>query len=135
MVARSRRGTAPTEQCSPGGNAASTPQSGDDVEVRYSTDQFWNQYSRIGTIKPFATIHGMEAYLVTDPGESRIGDKPGSAPPPSAVRLEGDGVEITIGSLDAHPSTEKLRRIAEAMQLTHTPTDPATWFDAATSIP
>jgi hypothetical protein len=110
------------------------PDRGDDLQLRYSTDKFWNQLSRDPEHnQPIATIHGMKAYFVAGQLLNMAGAaKPGT---PSTLRLEGNGVGVEIVDLDANPSKERLLRIVESLQLTKTPNQPSTWFDAATAVP
>ncbi|HWD83196.1 MAG TPA: hypothetical protein VG497_30055 [Kribbella sp.] len=54
--------------------------------------------------------------------------------PLNTLRLEKDGVAVVITSYGTHPSFEDLRRIADNLQLTNRPKDPANWFDAATAL-
>ncbi|MER7249917.1 hypothetical protein [Kribbella sp. NPDC000426] len=126
-----RPGTAP-KACTLPGNGAFVRQLGDDLEISYSTGKFWNQYSRF--MKPVAIIHGMKAYYVYGNGIAAANDK-NQIPPRDAVRLEGNGVAVTIQSLSPNPSMAELRTIAEKLQLTTSPNTPTNWFDAATSIP
>ena len=118
--------------CTLPGNDAFVPQRGDDLKITYSTGKFWNQYSRF--MKPDAIIHGMKAYYVYGNGVAAAKDK-NKIPSRDAVQLEGNGVAVTIQSLSPNPSISELRKIAEKLQLTASPNDPASWFDAATSIP
>jgi hypothetical protein len=110
------------------------PDRGDDLQLRYSTDKFWNQLSRDPEHnQPIATIHGMKAYFFA----GQLANMAGAAKPgtPSTLRLEGNGVGVEIVDLDAKPSKERLLRIVESLQLTKTPNQPSSWFDAATAIP
>ncbi|HEY3559184.1 MAG TPA: hypothetical protein VGL05_17055 [Kribbella sp.] len=120
-----------------GGNPAYDLQTGDDLSIRYSTDKFWNSYTRMGT-KPVATIHGMKAYFVLDQSlgvntSSPAKDKDHLAER-NVLRLEGDGVSVEIRSLGNQLTHDQLIRIAEGLQLTDHPKDPGSWFDAATAI-
>jgi hypothetical protein len=122
----------PPPKVCPEGNLAYQPQVGDDIEIRYTTDKFWNSMSRYA--KPIAIIHGMKAYYAYATGLATSQPK-NTAPSYDAVRLEGDGVAITIRSLAPTPSLDELRDIAENLRLTNFPSNPSTWFDAATAIP
>ncbi len=122
----------PPPKVCPEGNQAYRPQVGDDIEIRYSTDKFWDSSSRHAS--PIAIIHGMKAYYVYATGVA-TSQTENAVPPYDAVRLEGHGVAITIRSLAPKPSLDKLRDIAENLQLTSSPKNPANWFDATTSIP
>ncbi|MFD3399224.1 hypothetical protein ACFWUU_01025 [Kribbella sp. NPDC058693] len=122
----------PPPKVCPEGNLAYQPQVGDDIEIRYSTGKFWNSMSRYA--KPVAIIHGMNAYYAYATGLATSETK-NAVPVHDAVRLEGNGVAITIRSLAPNPSLDELRGIAENLRLTNSPNNPASWFDAATSIP
>lgn len=114
------------------------PDAGDDLQLRYSTDKFWDQLSRSPQFnKPFATIHGLKAYFYATQLDLVGSGRPptGKAPAPNTLRLEGNGVGVEIVDLDAKPSKERLLRIVESLQLTKTPDQPSTWFDAATAVP
>lgn len=124
-----REGT--PKACTLPDDEAFVPQRGDDLKISYSTGKFWNHYSRF--MKPDAIIHGMKAFYVYGDGIAATTDK-SKIPPHDAVRLEGNGVAVTIQSLSPKPSINELRKIAEKLQLTAAPNDPAGWFDAATSI-
>lgn len=120
-----------------GGNPAYDLQTGDDLSIRYSTDKFWNSYTRMGT-KPVATIHGMKAYFVLDQSlgvntSSPAKDKDHLAER-NVLRLEGNGVAVEIKSLGNQLTHNQLIWIAESLQLTGHPKDPGAWFDAATAI-
>jgi hypothetical protein len=124
--------TSPPPKGCPPGNEAYQAQVGDDIEIRYSTGKFWDSSSRHAT--PIAMIHGMKAYYAYAAGTAASQTKD-TVPPYDAVRLEGNGVAITIRSLAPKPSLDELRGIAENLRLTGSPKNPADWFDAATSIP
>ncbi|NUR96837.1 MAG: hypothetical protein HOV67_16450 [Kribbellaceae bacterium] len=112
------------------------PEAGDDLSIRYDTSAMWNQATRLRGGKADAVIQGMKAYLVNqtltysklDPTEAT------ASGPLNTLRLEKDGVAVIITSYSTHPSFESLRRIAENLQLTTSPKDPSSWFDAATAL-
>lgn len=116
------------------------PALGDDLRIRYSTDQFWNLLSRYpDRFKPDAIIHGMKAYYYT--GQIQYSQlKPSTPPkldkrqPVDTIRLEGNGASIEIVSLAKTPSKDDLRRVAESLEVTKHPKTPSTWFDASTAI-
>jgi hypothetical protein len=113
------------------------PSRGDDLSIRYDTGRFWNQMTQIRGGKADAVIHGMKAYYTnakityskTDPTKVTLSG------PVNTLRLEANGVAIVISSYAAKPSMEQLKRVAESMELTKSPKNPAAWFDAATAIP
>lgn len=97
----------------------------------------WDQATRLRDGKADVVIHGMKAYLVNqritysklDPTKAT------TSGPLNTLRLEKDGVAVVITSYSTHPTFEDLRRIADNLQLTNSPKDPTSWFDAATAIP
>jgi hypothetical protein len=118
-------------------SSAYSPRIGDDLQIRYTTGKFWDQLSRFEYRKPDLTIHGLKAWYVED---AVIGGPIAYGPNPdklakTAIRMEGNGVAIIVHSLGAKPRLDDLRKIAETLQLTKTPNDPNTWFDASTAIP
>jgi hypothetical protein len=120
------------------GNPATSPQVGDDLQISYTTSKAWDRLSRIETLKPDATIHGMKAYFTNDQSMLRTGDTKAEADAltqaKNVLRLEGNGVAVEIKSLGNQLTHDRLREIAESMKLTSHPKDPASWFDAATAI-
>lgn len=120
-----------------GGNPAYDLQTGDDLNIRYSTDKFWNSCTRMGT-KPVATIHGMKAYFVLDQssGPNAVDPAKGKdyVAERNVLRLEGNGVAVEIKSLGNQLTHDQLTRIAESIELTKNPNDTGSWFDAATAI-
>ncbi|MFG1622429.1 hypothetical protein [Kribbella sp. NPDC049227] len=115
------------------------PQPGEDLEIRYSTDKFWNQQTRHeDTLPADLTIHGFKAWysadkmiVTTEKGKPPLA-QPGA---PNVLRLEGKGLSITVRALGNHPDKTQLRRIAESLTLPVNPTNPANWYDAGTALP
>ncbi|MEU4197168.1 hypothetical protein AB0E69_35070 [Kribbella sp. NPDC026611] len=112
-------------------------QPGEDLEITYSTDKFWNAQTRIGT-SPDLTIHGYKAWYLWDHLETipNQNGAPAYQPgPKNVLRLERNGVAITIRTLDTPVNTSALRRIAESLTLPNKPLDPHQWYDASTALP
>ncbi|GAB2682138.1 hypothetical protein [Kribbella swartbergensis] len=119
-------------------DSAYSPRQGQDLQVTYTTDKFWNQMTRfekVASNPPDLTIHGMKTwYISTAIGgqEFRLG---AAKTTKAAIRMEGNGVAVVVDSLDAKADLDELRKIAQNLQITKYPNDPSSWFDAATAIP
>ncbi|WP_406053666.1 hypothetical protein [Kribbella sp. NBC_00889] len=114
------------------------PQPGEDLEIRYSTDKFWNMNSKRMDDDPAdLTIHGWNAWFTWDKLETaRKGGKPLYQPgPDNGLRMEHNGVAITIRFLSGKADKAQLRKIAESLALPANPTNPANWYDAGTALP
>jgi hypothetical protein len=113
---------------------------GDDVQISLTNGGLWNSLSRFPhQFTPDATIHGMKAYYFA--GAITWTKFPGLVPPTvdktspaNTLRLEGNGVAIQLTTYAKNPSKDELRGIAESLQLAKSPSNPATWFDAATAV-
>jgi hypothetical protein len=112
------------------------PDRGDDLSIRYDTSTRWNQATQIRHGKADAVIHGMKAYYINqtityskkDPSKATLSG------PLNTLRLEANGVAVVITSYTPNPSKDALIRIAQSLELTKQPNNPAAWFDAATAI-
>jgi hypothetical protein len=114
------------------------PQPGEDLEIAYSTDKFWNSQTRMEKYVPSdLTINGWKAWYTTDQQVTEQKDgkplvKPG---PDNGLRMERDGVAVTVRTLGGTADKTQLRKIAESLALPKDPRDTSQWFDATTAIP
>ncbi|MFG1907994.1 hypothetical protein [Kribbella sp. NPDC048928] len=120
------------------GNPTTAPGLGDDLQIAYDTTSTWNLLGRLGSVQPDGTIQGMHAYFTNDQSMLRTGDTKAEAEAlrqaKNVLRLEGNGVAVEIKSLGNQLTHDQLRRIAETLKLTSSPSDIGSWFDAATAI-
>ncbi|MEU4197492.1 hypothetical protein AB0E69_36730 [Kribbella sp. NPDC026611] len=120
------------------GNPAWRFQPGDDLAIRYDTSKTWDQFSRGKYLEPDGTIHGMKAFFTRDLAELGTAFTKAEADrltrQKPVLRLEGNGVAVMIESIGDQLTQDQLRHVAETLQLTTTPNQPARWFDAATAI-
>ncbi|MGW6277896.1 hypothetical protein [Kribbella sp. NPDC055071] len=118
----------------------SDPGRGDDLQIRVITGTRASQLSRFpGQFPSEGTIHGLKAYYFA--GQIIPGGTDKDAPRIVALRagytlrLEGNGVAVEFTTYAKNPTKDELRSVAESLQLAKTPSQPATWFDAATALP
>ncbi|WP_327636001.1 hypothetical protein OHB24_39170 [Kribbella sp. NBC_00482] len=114
------------------------PLPGEDLEIAYSTDKFWNSKTRMEKYDPVdLKIHGWNAWYTADGTETvQTKGKPLEKPAPdNGLRMERNGVAITVRVLGGNADKAQLRKIAEALTLPEDPLNTAQWFDAGIAIP
>jgi hypothetical protein len=122
-----------------GGLWGPQPMTGEDLEIAYTTDKFWNQKTRFEEHDPSdLTIHGWKAWytadqLVTAANKSELPRAKEAAD--NGLRMERNGVAITIRTFGGPADKAQLRKIAESLTLPKNPSDTKQWYDATTAIP
>ncbi|GAB2651269.1 hypothetical protein [Kribbella swartbergensis] len=114
------------------------PGAGDDLEITYTTDKFWNQNTRFEQHNPAdLTIHAYKAWYTADVLGAVAGSKPvDKTTRDNGIRLEGKGMAITVRRLGNGPADKaELRRIAESLTIPGNPLSTDQWYDATTAIP
>ncbi|TCC63218.1 hypothetical protein E0H73_12190 [Kribbella pittospori] len=127
----------------PGGLVAGSlwgpaPLEGEDLQISYSTDKFWNMRTkRLADDPADLKIHGWNAWFTWDDLINAQKDgkpfyKPGQD---NGLRMERNGVAITIRFLGGKADKAQLRKIAESLTLPKDPRDTSQWFNATKAIP